>query len=167
MDEVDARILSVLQQDSRLSYREVARRVHLSPPAVADRVRRLESAGVITGYTCAVDAAKLGYALRAFVQLATSGSDACRRFSATVPSMPEVVECHRVTGRNSYVLQVVARSTEDLERVVNRLMEFGEPTTSIVLSAPLERRPLTPAGHAGRDGAIAFAQRAAPGRSRA
>jgi Lrp/AsnC family leucine-responsive transcriptional regulator len=145
-DDVDRRILAELQGDGRLSWSELARRVHLSAPAVADRVRRLEEAGVITGYRAVVDPAKLGFPLLAYVRVRSTGAEPAP-LHETVLAMDEVLECHHVTGEDCYVLKVVAASMADLERVTGALARLGGVTTSLVYSTVVEGRVLTaPAG---------------------
>lgn len=144
MDETDWKILRELQADARLSYRQLSCRVHLSAPSVAERVRRLEREGVITGYRVEVDAERAGYAVAALVSMKTQGPGTCERFAARVPQLPGVVQCHRVTGAESYVLKVVCASMNELEELVDELVKFGEPTTSIILSSPVDHRALPP-----------------------
>jgi Lrp/AsnC family transcriptional regulator, leucine-responsive regulatory protein len=147
LDEMDWRILVELQQDGRLPWSELGRRVHLSAPAVADRVRRLEDAGVIAGYRAVVDHTKVGFPLLAYVRVRYANGDAAP-FHKAIRSSPEVLECHHVTGEDCYVLKVVARSMPDLERVTGALARLGGVTTSLVFSTVLDGRVLT--GPSGR-----------------
>jgi Lrp/AsnC family leucine-responsive transcriptional regulator len=145
-DDVDRRILVELQGDGRLPWSELGRRVHLSAPAVADRVRRLEEAGVITGYRAVVDPAKLGYPLLAYVRVRYTGADPAP-LHETIRARHEVLECHHVTGEDCYVLKLVAASMADLERVTGALARLGGVTTSLVYSTVVEGRVLSaPAG---------------------
>jgi Lrp/AsnC family leucine-responsive transcriptional regulator len=138
LDRTGCRVLSVLTEEARISSHELGRRVSLSAPAAAERVRRLEQAGVITGYRAEVDHRRLGYPVLAFVNLQTNNP----RAADLARSIPEVLECHRITGRDSFILKVVARSVDDLESLLDRLMPYGAPTTSLVLSSPVPPRPL-------------------------
>jgi Lrp/AsnC family leucine-responsive transcriptional regulator len=113
--------------------------VGLSAPAVAERVRRLEEAGVITGYHAAVNPQRVGLAILALIRL-SGVADQAPLVSAAIAGTPEVLECHRVTGSDSYVLKVVAASIPHLEALIDRLLPFGEVTTSLVLSTPVARR---------------------------
>jgi Lrp/AsnC family transcriptional regulator, leucine-responsive regulatory protein len=143
-DITDHRILATLQRDARLSVRELGRRVALSAPAVGRRLRRLEKEGAIRSYAAEVDPAALGFALTAFVMVTTRSAYAGGRLREGVQEMSQVIECHRLTGERSYLLRVVATSAENLEELVDALAVYGHPTTSIVLSSPISRRPIEP-----------------------
>ena len=153
LDEMDWRLLAELQADGRLSFNELARRVHLSPPAVGERVRRLEQAGVITGYSAQVDPARAGQPLLAFVQLRCRLGD-CLLKTSTAEDYPELVEIHKLSGEFCSMLKVRASSLAHLEGLVERLGTHGEMRTHIVLSTqyagrpvqqPVLERPVTPA----------------------
>ena len=144
LDATDHRILEHLQRDGRLSVADLARAVNLSASATADRVRRLTDAGVITGYTATVDPEALGYAITAFVRLAYPSGN-YRPFHDLVDTTPEIVEAHHVTGADCFVIQVVARSMPDLERLTGKLATLGSITTSVVYSTTVPRRNLVPA----------------------
>ena len=114
MDQTDWHILTELQRDGRLSYNQLARRVNLSPPAVADRVRRLEERGIITGYEARVDPAKAGLPLTAFIQMrCTPGR--CLLQTSSADDLPEVVEIHKLSGQWCSMLKVRVASMEHLE----------------------------------------------------
>lgn len=141
MDETDWQILRELQADGRLSYKELGRRVHLSAPAIAERVRRLEGAGVIAGYGAKVDAAKAGQPLLAFLQLRCRPKD-CLLRTTSAEDYPEIVEIHKLSGEHCTMLKVRASSLADLEGLIERLGEHGEMRTHIVLSTQYEGRPV-------------------------
>jgi Lrp/AsnC family leucine-responsive transcriptional regulator len=141
MDEVDWKVLSLLQQNGRATYTELAREVHLSVPAATERVRRLEEAGIIEGYVARVNPSAAGYPVSALVGI-TVPQPAKAKFLKLLNSISEVLECHHVTGADSYVMRLVAVSMADLERLIERINLYGETRTSIVMSTPLERRPL-------------------------
>lgn len=143
LDAVGWKLLALLQEDGRRSFSELGRAVGLSAPAVAERVRRLEEAGVISGYHASVRLDRVGWTIRAFIRLSGIGSEA-PQVAAVIAGMPEVLECHRVTGEDSYILSVVARSTAHLEQLVDRLLPFGRVTTSLILSSPVPWRPAGP-----------------------
>lgn len=141
LDEIDWRILEELQEDGRVSYTELGRRVALTAPAVAERVRRLEEAGVIKGFHADVDATKVGFPITAFVRWTSSGPD-CAHLGEVAKDVPEIVECNRVTGEASYILKILARSVGHLEQLIDGLMPYGSTITSVVLSSPVVHRPV-------------------------
>ena len=138
-DETDWALLRELQEDGRLSYNELARRVHLSAPAVAERVRRLEQAGVITGYSANVDATRVGQPLVAFIQLRCNRTS-CLLRTTTSDDYPELVEVHKLSGEFCTMLKVRASSLAHLEGLVERLDMHGDLRTHIVLSTQYEGR---------------------------
>jgi Lrp/AsnC family leucine-responsive transcriptional regulator len=141
LDATDWRLLEALQRDGRASYAELARAVAMSPSAVTERVRRLEEAGVITGYTAVVDHERIGLPVLALVRLRYPTGN-YRPFHDLLASTPEVLEAHHVTGEDCFVLKVAARSMRHLEEVTGRIAGLGSVTTSVVYSSPLGRRPL-------------------------
>lgn len=136
LDKVGWQLLRVLQEDARLSFSELGRRVGLSSPAIAERVRRMEDLGIITGYRAMVNPDKLGYAITVFINIRTSAENH-NEIATFAHSLTEVLECHHVTGQDSYILKVIVSSMAHLEHVISRLRHYGETTTSIVLSTPL------------------------------
>jgi Lrp/AsnC family transcriptional regulator, leucine-responsive regulatory protein len=140
LDAVNQAILKELQRDARLSMAELGRRVNLSPPAVAERVQRLEREGVILGYHAELDPTKLGYAVAAVVRVApaTRQLDKIRQIARETP---EVVECHRITGEDCFFLKLHLHSIDELEPVLDRFTPYGRTTTSIIHSSPVDRRP--------------------------
>jgi len=142
--ELDAtawRILEALQQNARLSFAELGRKVGLSTPAAAERVRRLEEAGIITGYHVAVDVAKLGLPIRVLVRLTIHGGDLqVSRTVTAIKEMTEVSRCHRITGAESFVIEADVVSIRHLEVLIDRLSALGATSTSTVLSSPVQRR---------------------------
>ena len=143
LDDIDWRILSWLQRDARASYADLAREVAMSPSAVAERVRRLEESGVITGYRAVVAPERVGLGIAALIRLRypTGNYGPFRRL---LDEVPEILEAHHVTGGDCFVLRVVARSMRHLEEVTGRVAALGAITTSVVYSTPLADRPLVP-----------------------
>ena len=141
LDHLDRRIVSELLAEGRLSMAELGRRVSLSPPAVSDRVQRLARAGVITGYHARVDPKALGYPVSAVVRVAPS-SGRLARVREVAQSSPEVVECHRITGEDCFLLKLHLRSLDDLEGVLDRFTPYGRTTTSLIHSSPVAARPV-------------------------
>ncbi|MDP9342892.1 MAG: Lrp/AsnC family transcriptional regulator [Actinomycetota bacterium] len=143
LDDTAWRILHELQENARISYSELGRRVGLTPPAAAERVRRMEETGLITGYRVDLDLEKVGLPLTALVRVTHRGVN-CLELGRIVAEYPEVLECHRITGAESYIMKVALRSVEHLQEFIDRLMEFGETVTSIVLSSPVTHRVIDP-----------------------
>ncbi|MGB2570270.1 Lrp/AsnC family transcriptional regulator [Micromonospora citrea] len=143
MDDMDWALLRELQADARLSYSELSRRVHLSPPAVAERVRRLEEAGVITGYHAHVDLTRAGRSVLALIRMSCYGPR-CILHDPEVAGWPEIREIHRITGDACSMLKVAAGSMEGFEAVIDRLAPYGQPSSTMVLSTPLEWHPVGP-----------------------
>ncbi|WP_027943540.1 Lrp/AsnC family transcriptional regulator [Amycolatopsis taiwanensis] len=144
LDLTDHAIIEHLQRDGRTSVAQLARQVHLSASATAERVRRLTDGGVITGYSITVDPEALGYSVTAFVRLAYPSGN-YKPFHDLVGTTPEIVEAHHVTGADCFILKVLARSMHDLERITGRLATLGGITTSVVYSSPVPARHITPA----------------------
>jgi Lrp/AsnC family leucine-responsive transcriptional regulator len=140
LDPISWKILAELQKDARLSYAEVGRRVGLSTPAAAERVRRLEAGGVIEGYEARINPTSIGLAVAAFIRIRLSGSETlAKRLTALAHQMPEVLECHRCTGDESFILKVRVESVQHLEKLIDRFTPFGMTSTSLILSSPVER----------------------------
>jgi Lrp/AsnC family leucine-responsive transcriptional regulator len=139
IDEIDRKILGVLQREARVSYAELGRRVGLTTPAVIERVRKLEDAGVITGYRAEIDTAKVGLPITAFVRMSITGVDYSHIIEVAEQSN-EVLECHRGTGGDSFIMKLAVSSVEHLQEVIDRLVPYGITTTTIVLSSPVKRR---------------------------
>lgn len=140
LDAASRRILAELQRDARLSFSEIGRRVGLSTPAVAERVRRMESAGVIRSYETRIDPRAAGLAVLAFIRIRLGGTEtAARKLVKLCAALPEVQECHRCTGEESFLLKVRVASVAHLEKLIDRLTPFGMTSTSLVLSSPVER----------------------------
>ncbi|MFJ8309770.1 MULTISPECIES: Lrp/AsnC family transcriptional regulator [unclassified Streptomyces] len=140
-DATDWRILQALQQEGRASFAELARTVSMSASAVTERVRRLEEAGVIAGYTAVVDQERLGRPILAFVRLRYPNGH-YKPFHDLVDATPEIMEAHHVTGDDCFVIKVGARSMSHLEEISGKIGSLGAVTTSVVYSSPLPRRAI-------------------------
>jgi Lrp/AsnC family transcriptional regulator, leucine-responsive regulatory protein len=139
LDDTNLRLLAELQADARLTLAELGRRVGLSSPAVAERIGRLESDGVIRGYHADIDPRALGYSLSAVIRIRPAArqiADVARQAQQT----PEVVECNRITGDDCFVMRAHVRDIDHLEEVIDRFTLFGQTTTSIVQSSPVPGR---------------------------
>jgi Lrp/AsnC family leucine-responsive transcriptional regulator len=141
IDAIDRRLLAELSEDARRSTAELGRRVALSAPAVAERVRRLERLGVITGYRAEIEPRALGYAIAAIVRIRPTPRQ-LPRIVELARDTPEVVECYRITGDDCFLMKLHLHSMDDLEPVLDRFVLFGQTTTSIIQSTPVPRRVL-------------------------
>ena len=141
LDAVNRRLLAELQVDARLSLAELGRRVGLSSPAVAERLGRLEAAGVITGYHAAVDPRAVGYALAVVIRVRPAPGQ-LQNVADLARRTPEIAECRRITGDDCYLMTAYVRDVEHLEEVIDHFVVLGQTTTSIVQSSPVPPRPL-------------------------
>ncbi len=139
LDQIDWKILKTLQENARATYAELGRQINLTTPAVIERVRKLEDAGIITGYRAEIDTAKVGLPITAFIRMSISGVDFSRIVKIASESN-EVLECHRGTGGDSFIMKVAVASVEHLQNLIDRLTPYGITTTSIVLSSPVKNR---------------------------
>ena len=141
LDSIAWKILEGLQQTARQSFAELGRKVGLSTPAVAERVRRLQEAGIITGYHAALDSAKLGVPIRVVVRLTIPGGELqVSRSVAAIKELSEISRCHRITGAESFDIEADVVSVRHLEALIDKLSALGATSTSTVLSSPVERR---------------------------
>ncbi len=143
MDLINWKILSELQMDGRVSFAELGRRVGLTTPAVIERVKKLEDGGIITGYRAEIDASKVGYPITAFIRMSITGIDYAHIIK-TVQESKEVLECHRGTGGDSFIMKVAVSDVGHLQTLIDKLTPYGITTTSIVLSSPVRQRIIEP-----------------------
>ena len=141
LDAFDTRILAELQADARLSLAELGRRVHLSQPAVAERVRKLEAAGVITGYRATVNLAALGYGIRALVRVGRADQT---RMTRLIAQTPEIVNAWNVTGEDSWMLEIAVVDVAPLDAVVSQLCLLAETSSSIILTTLRQHQVMLP-----------------------
>jgi Lrp/AsnC family leucine-responsive transcriptional regulator len=141
LDAIAWKLIESLQHNARQSFAELGRKVGLSTPAVAERVHRLEDAGVLTGYHASLDMSKLGVPIHVLVRLTIPGGDLqISRTVAAIKELPEISRCHRITGDESFVIEAHVVSIRHLEALIDRLSALGATSTSTVLSSPVERR---------------------------
>ena len=143
LDKLDWKIMTALQEDARVSTAELARKTALSAPAVAERINKLRERGVIRGFHASVDPAAAGLPVMAVIRMSVVG-DILPRLAILLQSLPEVVECYRGTGNDSFLMRVSVASVVHLEALINKLTPFGMTTTSVVLSTVVRRRVLEP-----------------------
>jgi len=141
LDPINQRLLEELQADARVTIAELGRRINLSAPAVADRIQRLERAGVITGYRAEVDPKAIGFPIAAVVRIRPTTRH-LQKIPELAREIPEVVDCYRITGEDCFFVKLHLRSMDDLEEILDRFLVLGQTTTSIVHSAPLSGRAL-------------------------
>jgi Lrp/AsnC family leucine-responsive transcriptional regulator len=139
LDETNRRLLAELQEDARLSLAELGRRVGLSAPAVAERVQRLESQGVIRGYRAELDPAAVGYLLGVVIRVRPAPRQ-LHKVAELARRLPEVVECHRITGEDCFLMKAHVRSVTHLEEVIDQIATYGQTTSSIIQSSPVPVR---------------------------
>ncbi|RQO45805.1 Lrp/AsnC family transcriptional regulator [Variovorax sp. KBW07] len=141
LDAHDTRILAELQADARLTMAELGRRVHLSQPAVTERVKKLEAAGVISGYRATVNLTRLGYGIRAIIRVGRADYD---RVVALVQETPECINAYNVTGEDSWILEIAVIDVSHLDAVVTKFCILTETATSIILNPAREHLPMLP-----------------------
>jgi Lrp/AsnC family transcriptional regulator, leucine-responsive regulatory protein len=139
LDQTDRKIIGELSTNGRLSLAELGRRVSLSSPAVTERVQRLERDGVITGYRAVIDPRALGYQLTAIVRIKPAPGQ-LPKIPELADQIPEVGECHRITGEDCFYVTLYLRSIDELSSLLDRFLVYGQTTTSIVNSTPIPRR---------------------------
>ncbi len=139
LDRTNWQLLQALQEDARLSYAELGRRVGLSPPAAAERVRKMEKSGVITGYRVEINAENIGLPITALIALTTI-PQRYPRITALMNDLAEVQSCHHVTGNSSFLIETNVSSIAHLEKLIEQLSQYGQTETSIVLSSPIKKR---------------------------
>jgi Lrp/AsnC family transcriptional regulator, leucine-responsive regulatory protein len=139
IDEIDWKILKELQINARISFAELGRRVGLTTPAVIERIRKLEDAQIITGYAAELDTAKVGLPITAFIRMSISGVDYSRIIEVAEQSN-EILECHRGTGGDSFIMKVAVADVGHLQMLIDKLTPYSITTTSIVLSSPVKSR---------------------------
>jgi Lrp/AsnC family transcriptional regulator, leucine-responsive regulatory protein len=139
LDELSLNLLAELARNARASYAELGRRVGLSPSAVVERMRRMEEEGIIEGYSATINPAALGLSVLAVIRMTCDGTH-YHPFLKFVKTLPEVRVCHHVTGADAFFLEVATGSLEGLERLIERILPYGIPTTSLVFSSPVARQ---------------------------
>ena len=140
MDSYGRKLLEELQSNARLSIAELGRRIGLSATATAERLRQMEEVGIIRGYAVEIDREALGLDVMAFVRMSCGGGQQYHRLLDYLQTLQEVRECHHLTGGDDLLLKVTTASMADLEALIEALLPFGNPITSLVFSSPVERR---------------------------
>ena len=138
LDALGIKILRELQHDARISFSELGRRVGLSSPAVAERVKKMEEAGIINGYHAKLNRERIGYPILAFI-FVTMTKEKYDRFYEFSEETADIRECHCISGEESFLLKVITGSVSHLDELIDKLAAFGETKTSIVLSSQVEK----------------------------
>ena len=139
LDIYGRKLLAELQANARLSVAELGRRIGLSPTATAERLKQMEEIGILHGYTVEIDREALGLDVMAYIRMSCPGQN-YHRFTDYVQTLEEVRECHHLTGGDDFLLKVTTTNLTDLEALIEALLPYGNPVTSLVLSSPIERR---------------------------
>ena len=139
LDRIDAAILRELCEDARIPRAELSRRVGLSAPSVADRVRRLEDVGIVTGYGARIDPARLGYGMTILIRARPLPGEMTNMIEA-IQETPQIVACDRVSGEDCFVARAHVRDVAEMEAVIDRIVPFGATNSSIVQSSPVKER---------------------------
>lgn len=143
-DKINREILQLLQQDAKLSHTAISKKVGISSPAVAERIKKMEDVGIINSYKAFVSAETLGYQLKAIITLkAFMGK--LKPFLEKVKTFEEVINCYRITGNENIVMEVILRDQKHLESLIDQLITYGETKTQIVLSKIVDQRAVKPA----------------------
>ena len=145
LDSVGWAILKELQADARISYSELGKRIGMSSPAIAERVRRMEDAGIIRGYRAEIDLSGVGYSISAILRI-QSFNGQTSQIHELAATMPEVRDCFEVTGDDCYVIRVAVASVEHLESLIRQFSTYSQVITSLILSTPIRNRPVEPRG---------------------
>jgi len=140
-DTRNVQLLKLLSESPRTSISELARRVAMSAPAVRERIQRLEEAGIIRGYRLDIDPVALGYPIAAFVRVRPAPG-ALPKVIALAKQMPQVSECYRITGEDCFILRIHLHELDELDRILDQFLAFGQTTTSMIQSVPVPLRPL-------------------------
>jgi Lrp/AsnC family leucine-responsive transcriptional regulator len=139
LDNIDIKIINILQQNARATLKDIARQVFLTSPSVAARIERLEDEGIIEGYHAQINPMLLDYHIKAFINLEVEPSQKVK-FYPFIKAIPNVVECNCVTGDYSMLIEVLFQSTMELDHFINELQQFGRTKTQIVFSTSVEQR---------------------------
>ncbi|MGN1282790.1 MAG: Lrp/AsnC family transcriptional regulator [Limosilactobacillus sp.] len=143
MDKIDRKIINSLQKNARASLKDLSKECFISSPAIAARINKLERSGIINGYHSSIDIEKIGFHVRAFIQVQLEPRQK-DEFYPYVQSIPNVVECNCVTGDYSEIMEVIFPSTTDLDNFINTIQQrFGKTSTQIVFSTSVQHRGIT------------------------
>lgn len=132
-DEIDWKIIELLQKNSRISYAHLGRKINLSPSAVAERVQRMEDEKVIEKYVAVFNLKRIGFSISAYITISFK-DNGYKLFINNIKDFPEIIECSRITGKDCLIMKLVLKDSSHLEEVIDKLCPYGNPSTSVVLS---------------------------------
>lgn len=139
VDKLNWVILETLQEHARISLTEISKKISLSPPSVAERIQKMEDAGIISGYTAQLNMENIGYALGVFISIKIRFGQV-EKFQEFILTVPEICECHKLTGHDCMLMKAYVKDPKHLEQLNDSLSQYGELTTSLILKTILEKR---------------------------
>ena len=142
LDETDRKIIEILQEDGRISMKDLGKLIGLTSPAVSERIKRLENCGKISGYKAIINPDALGRNIKAFIHISLPGSQSYAEFLENAKSDPRIVECHHITGDDCSLLKVLVRDMQELENVIDSIKKIGSTKTSVILSTPIQAKSI-------------------------
>ena len=142
LDETDKKIIEILQEDGRISMKDLGKLIGLTSPAVSERIKRLENCGIISGYKAIINPDALGRNIKAFIHISLPGSQSYAEFLENAKSDPRIVECHHITGDDCSLLKVLVRDMQELENVIDSIKKIGSTKTSVILSTPKQAKSI-------------------------
>lgn len=142
LDETDRKIIEILQEDGRISMKDLGKLIGLTSPAVSERIKRLENCGIISGYKAIINPDALGRNIKAFIHISLPSSQSYAEFLENAKSDPRIVECHHITGDDCSLLKVLVRDMQELENVIDSIKKIGSTKTSVILSTPIQAKSI-------------------------
>lgn len=142
LDETDKKIIEILQEDGRISMKDLGKLIGLTSPAVSERIKRLENCGIISGYKAIINPDALGRNIKAFIHISLPGSQSYAEFLENAKSDLRIVECHHITGDDCSLLKVLVRDMQELENVIDSIKKIGSTKTSVILSTPIQAKSI-------------------------
>ena len=142
LDETDKKIIEILQEDGRISMKDLGKLIGLTSPAVSERIKRLENCGIISGYKAIINPDALGRNIKAFIHISLPGNQSYAEFLENAKSDPRIVECHHITGDDCSLLKVLVRDMQELENVIDSIKKIGSTKTFVILSTPIQAKSI-------------------------
>lgn len=142
LDETDRKIIEILQEDGRISMKDLGKLIGLTSPAVSERIKRLENCGIISGYKAIINPDALGRNIKAFIHISLPGSQSYAEFLESAKNDPRIVECHHITGDDCSLLKVLVSDMQELENVIDSIKKIGSTKTSLILSTPIQAKSI-------------------------